>query len=330
LTKYIKYDIVYAINILLEVIVIILIEDIIKEISNPKIDCSINELKIQLRKINGNGNILIVGTGGSYISALYAKCIIEKNMQNLCEVLTPMEAMQGNVNLFSYVIIYSYKMKSYEINKVIQETLECENIKKIILITSNNAVNIINNKIKYIFYDTNHSENTYVSLKGIYYPAYLLINCFNTIKINNTINSIKIDYIKDSVIDIFYDKYSYYLAVLIERHFCELGIVTVRLHEKKDFSHGRMNIINGNDIIYFKSFNYEEEYDDLLLDYLKNIKKCRVLNIEELKNNFNNFEEILIWLKWIIQIANYKKVDIYNKKDTKEDKKLFKYKEGRL
>ncbi len=212
---------------------IFLIEDIIKEISDEKIDCTINELKIQLRKMNGNGNILIIGTGGSYISALHAKYIIEKNMQNLCEVLTPMEAMQSNVNLFSYVIIYSYKMKSYEINKVIQETFKCENIKKIIVITSNNAVNIINNKIKYIFYDTSHFENTYISLKGIYYPTYLLIKCFNAIKINNTINSIKIDYIKDSIIDIFYDKYSYYLAVLIERHFCELGIATVRLHEKK-------------------------------------------------------------------------------------------------
>ncbi len=91
-----------------------------------------------------------------------------------------------------------------------------------------------------------------------------------------------------------------------------------------------MSIINGNDIIYFKSFNYKEEYDGLLLNYLKNIKKCRVLNIEELNNNLNNFEEILIWLKWITQVADYKKVDIYNKKDTKEDEKLFKYKEERL
>ncbi len=302
------------------------IEDVMKKISNEQIDCAINELKIQLLEMNGNGNIMLIGTGGSYISALYAKYIIEKNMKNLCEVLTPMEAMQSNVNLFSYAIIYSYKMKSYEINKIIQETAKCENIKKIIVITSNNATNIVNNKIQYILYDMGCSEKTYISLKGIYYPAYLLIKCFCAIKMNNTINTIKIDYIKDNIIDIFYDKYSYYLAVLIERHFCELGIATVRLHEKKDFSHGRMSVVNGNDIIYFKSRNYEEEYDGLLLQYLTNIKKCRVLNIEELKNNPNSFEEILIWLKWITQIADYKNVDIYNKKDTKEDEKLFKFK----
>ena len=58
-----------------------------------------------------------------------------------------------------------------------------------------------------------------------------------------------------------------------------------------------------------------------------NVKKCRLLNKEELDNDFNYFEKILIWLKWINQIVINKDIDIHNKKDTKEDERLFKYKE---
>ena len=46
-----------------------------------------------------NKNILIVGSGGSYVTGLYAKYIIEDKMKNLCEVLKPMEVLQINVEL---------------------------------------------------------------------------------------------------------------------------------------------------------------------------------------------------------------------------------------
>lgn len=327
LTNVREYAIILNVIILLEVFIIFLVEDIVKELSNNDNINAINELKVQIQGINSNKNILIIGSGGSYISALLTKLIIEKNMPNLCEVLKPMEILQSNLKLFSYAIIYSYKMKSYDINKTIKELLELKNIKKIIIVTSNNK-NVNNDKIKYICYDPNNFEDTYISFKGIYYPTYLMLNCFDNLEVNaNKINDIKIDYINNNIIDVFYDKENYHLAQLIERHFCELGIVTVRLHEKKDFSHGRMNILSNNDIIYLKSYEYEKEYEDLLLNYLINVKKCRLLNKEELDNDFNYFEKILIWLKWINQIVINKDIDIHNKKDTKEDERLFKYKE---
>ncbi len=43
----------------------------------------------------------------------------------------------------------------------------------------------------------------------------------------------KLEVNKDCIIDIFYDKENNCLAQLVERHFCELGISTIRMHEKK-------------------------------------------------------------------------------------------------
>lgn len=112
--------------------IIFFIEDIIKELSNNANSKVINELKKEIKHIENNQNIIIIGTGGSYITGLYIKNIMEQYKQNLCEVLKPMEALQSNLTLFSYAIICSYKIKSYEIKKVINELQSCNNIKKII------------------------------------------------------------------------------------------------------------------------------------------------------------------------------------------------------
>ena len=56
-------------------------------------------------------------------------------------------------------------------------------------------------------------------------------------------------------------------------------------------------------------------------------KKCKLINADKSYNTLNSFEELLVWLNWIIKIANIKGINIYNKKDTREDEKLFKYRE---
>lgn len=307
-----------------------------KFINTKEIDESILKMKEHLKEIGYNKNILIIGSGGSYVTGLYAKYIIENNMQNLCEVLKPMEVLQANLKLYSYVIIYSYKMKNYDIKKVLNHIVNKDNIMKILIFTAKEPDTKYNgNKVSYIYYDEKSEyENKYVSYKGVYLPTFVLGSCFEKIKIDlEKLKNIKIEKNNAKVLDIFYDKNNYCLTQLLERHLCELGISTVRIHEKKDFSHGRMSILNkGGEVIFINSNDYDSKYDSMLFEYLKNVYNSKILNENELKMNIqlHYFEKLLLALSWINECSIKHGISLEGKKDTKEDEKLFKYGEEKL
>lgn len=316
-----------------------LYKDVKNIIRTEEIRRSILRTEEQLNDFKSKQNILIVGSGGSYVTGLYAKDIIENNMQNLCQVFKPMEVLQTRINAYKYAIIFSYKMKGYDMKKAIDYIYDCENITKILVITAKEPkIKYNNNKITYIYYDEDSEyEKSYVSYKGIYLPVFLLGSCFkhfDEIEKNiDKLDSIRIDINNKKMLDIFYDKDNYSLAQLIERHLCELGIATVRIHEKKDFSHGRMSILNKEgEVIYLKSCNYDKKYDNMLYNYLKEIYNAKILNEKELKQNLNldYFEKLLLALNWINECSIKHGISLNDKKDTKDDEKLFKYGEGNL
>ena len=315
---------------------IIIYEDIKNILETKEINRSIYDFKEHLKKIENNKNILIVGSGGSYVTGLYAKYIIEKNMKNLCEVLKPMEVMQTNLELYSYAIMYSYKMKGYDMKKAINFILNNNNIKKVIIVTAKETESkFIDEKISYIYYDKKSEyEKKYVSYKGIYLPTFILGSCFENIDIDlEKLENIKIETNKTNKIDVFFDKDNNCFAQLIERHFCELGIATVRIHEKKDFSHGRMSILEKEgEVIFINSYNYDKKYETILLNYLKNVYKSKILNKSELELNMqlNYFEKMLLALYWINECSINYGISLEDKKDTKDDEKLFKYGEENL
>lgn len=315
---------------------ILLYNDIKKFEKAEETDRNISKLKGYLSKIQKHKNILIVGSGGSYVTGLYSKYIIENNMDNLCEVLKPMEVLQSNLKIYSYVIIYSYKMKNYDIKTAINYILNYDNIINILIVTAKEPENkFINNKISYLYYDEEFEyEKSYVSYKGIYFPTYLLGSCFENIDINLIkLKNIDIETNTTDILDVFFDKNNYCLAQLVERHFCELGIATVRLHEKKDFSHGRMSILSKEcEIIFLNSNNYDIKYNQMLLEYLKNVHKCKILNEKELILNaqLNYFEKMIIALVWIKECSIRHGITMEEKQDTKDDEKLFKYGEENL
>lgn len=317
--------------------IIKLYEDIKNVIKTEEIKTSILKLKEQLNDFKSNQNILIVGSGGSYVTGLYAENIIENNMKNLCHVFKPMEVLQTRLNLYKYAIIFSYKMKGYDMKKAIDYILECDDITKILVITAKEPkIKYDSDKIIYIYYDEKSEyEKSYVSYKGIYLPIYILGSCFKHFDDIETkidkLNNIKIDINNKENLDIFYDKDNYCLAQLLERHLCELGIATVRLHEKKDFSHGRMSILNKEgEVIYIKSYNYDQTYDDMLYNYLNNVYSMKILNEKELKQNLSYYEKLLLALYWINECSIKHGILLDSKKDTKDDEKLFKYGEESL
>lgn len=294
------------------------------------------ELNINVDKLNSifckfkSKNILICGTGGSYITGLYAQKIIEDNTDNLCRVLKPMEVLQSRLDRFNLAIIFSYKMLNYDINRALQYIIKEKSIDKVIIFTSNRSFIKDNNKIDIIYYDNyNINEKTYVSFKGIYIPTYLLGKCFEKINIDKEkIIKTKLECFNDKILHVFYDRENFQLTQLIERHFCELGIATVIIHEKKDFSHGRMHIFSNQDnSIILKSSSYDKNYEDLLCKYLKNKYKSKILNEKE-KDDLNYLERLILYMNWIYETSKERGINPEKIKDTNEDKILFKYKGG--
>lgn len=89
-----------------------------------------------------------------------------------------------------------------------------------------------------------------------------------------------------------------------------------------------MNILEKRGkVIFLSSCNYDEKYDSILLKYLENVYNCKILNKNELDLNvkLNYFEKILLVLFWIEECSMSSGISMENKKDTKEDEKLFKY-----
>ena len=254
-------------------------------------------------------------------------------MQNLCQVLKPMEVLQTKLNIYKYAIIFSYKMQGYDMKKAIDSISNYDNIDKILVITAKEPkIKYNNEKIIYIYYDEKSEyEKSYVSYKGIYLPVFILNSCFKeykTIEKIGNLNKVKIEINNTKMIDVFYDKNSYCLAQLIERHLCELGIATVRIHEKKDFSHGRMSILSRDgEIIYIKTKDYDSKYDNMLYTYLRKIYNSKILNEVEFEYNLdlNFFEKLLLTLNWISECAVEHGISLNDKKDTKDDERLFKY-----
>lgn len=240
-----------------------------------------------------------------------------------------MELFHTNIKLYSYVIIFSYSMANYDIHEALNKVINDDNIKKVIIITAKDRGYKFNNaKISLIYYDNDlEYEKSYVSYKGIYMPVFLFAKTIENVKFDlEKLRYISISNIEKETLDVFYDKSTYPIAQLIERHFAEIGITTVRIHEKKDFSHGRMNAIKENDeIIYIKSDKYDKEYEGLLLNYIENVRNCKILNKEELEFELNYFEKLIFILNWILECSNDKGISIREKEDTKEDKVLFKY-----
>lgn len=287
-----------------------------------------NKIEKVLFKIKKNNDILIIGTGGSYITGLLFKKIMEECNGNNCTISMPFDLYKINFKKFKYAVIFSYSLNNYDSIFSIKKLINENNIKKIIVVTANNHFNIDSKKIIFFRYqDFSKIEQNYIAFNGIYTPIAIILSAYNkfyNINKHEIENNIPIP-LKGEIVHVFYDLNNYYLAELIERHFTELGIAMVKIHEKRDFAHGRMNLIKDNEeIIYLKSSEYDFKYDSLLYKYLLNTKRCKDLWKNQ-KFQDNLIENIITILAWIQKCAEVKKINIKKIKDSNEARKLFEY-----
>lgn len=253
-----------------------------------------------------HAKILIVGAGGSYPAAMFAKyCLNYVFYDSIVHTATPQTAInlisQGRYDL---VIGISYSGKTPDIYATAVASLynECD----FIIVTGAKKENVCefykNDSRVHIVSYYNEKDNTGKE-RGMISMASTLIPCIvfddwgtNKMTIENLLalsagedfvekldiasiaNSIK----RCPIIHVFYEWDTYATALDIESKFTESGVANVILHEKKNFSHGRYTALYKQQFAllinltrYTVMRNYRNNYDKILAEFLQSLSQCK-------------------------------------------------------
>lgn len=302
------------------------------------------------------GSTICVGTGGSYAVAVYAARAISDCSRKETLALKPYEIYLSKIKSSTNIILFSYSGTTQDILEIINHFKGKSN--KIILITKMYPElvldRLINKDIEIISYG---SENTYyvwekgfISMAGTVCPATLFARLFYSRKTKDIFSEIESiwsfwnNYFgsyfskiskrrKKMNVDVFYAFDTLSAARDIESKFIESGFGRVNLHEKKDFSHGRFNILKycpSDMLIYF--INSYSKYDEELIMFLKSIKiPLLIIDARELHYCNSNFNEYCLLLASQIcfrYISNFTSRDLAKPDYPQSALTLYKYDKG--
>lgn len=220
--------------------------------------------------------ILIVGAGGSYASALFAKQVLTTGLktqhveaaypQTALRILSQFDSNNSSECMLEYDVVtaISYSGKTPDVQAVYSkckgkhipfivvtkaQTDDVSNIYENYGGLKNHIISYYNEK------DKTGNERGMISMAGTLSPAVVFNNMVTSSsvlnkerfekallyaqKLNSDLENISVSLRISPVINVFYDYTTLPTAYDIESKFTESGIAHVVLHEKKNFSHGR-------------------------------------------------------------------------------------------
>ena len=225
-------------------------------------------------------NVAIVGTGGSFISAHFIAKLLSQELAKPIIALKPRDIFIYPIKNISSAILLTYSGKTPDILTV-NDYLKKNNIKSYI-VTNQKKDNPEENIISY---NSSRTEKGFLAVAGTVIPIYLFAkSCLKEINlkdfVENSITKWKSELSfenlnlkiadKPLLIDIFSDYETGTAALDLESKFVESGFGRVTIHDKKDFSHGRFNIISSfkPDLIIFLDSKGSGKYNEKLYKYL--------------------------------------------------------------
>lgn len=248
-----------------------------------------------------NGQMLMVGTGGSFAAAEFAaKCVTQYHPKAVAHACHPRDIVISGLKKIDTVMLFSYSGKTKDIQRI-YELCKKENVPVYIITKRECSRNKeIYDDVSIISYSTSKSttrERGFISMAGTLIPMCIfgdifykgtdkgfiafIKDCFERRRLefaNNqglfNSNTTKLS------IDIFSGIDTSCTAIDLESKFIESGLARVVVHEKKDFSHGRFNIIEKNtpDLIIYLN-NITGSYSDKLFQYLEERNNLCILKL---------------------------------------------------
>lgn len=239
-----------------------------------------------------HGRLLMVGTGGSFVAAEFAaKCVTQYHIDASAAACHPRDIIISGLNKVNGVILFSYSGKTKDI-QIVYDLCQKESI-PVYIITKYERINADglydeNSIISYSASKSNTKERGFISMAGTLIPMCIFGEVYFPI-INGTFKTFLSECFERRshefssdiffyhqlpsrrlTIDIFSGEDTICTAIDLESKFIESGLARVVIHEKKDFSHGRFNIIEKYkpDLLVFLD-NVRGAYSEKLFRYLE-------------------------------------------------------------
>lgn len=252
-----------------------------------------------------SGHILMVGTGGSFAAAEFAaKCVSQYHPSALAKACHPRDIAIQGLKKINAVLLFSYSGKTKDIQSV-YEICRKEGVNVYIITKyANFDDESFYDEECLISYSASKSgtkERGFISMAGTLIPMCILgeiyytnpnksfkeflKECFER-RCNEFSNEKEIAVLPNRkiIVDIFSGVDTSCAAIDLESKFIESGLARAIIHEKKDFSHGRFNILEKYtpDLIVFLD-NLRGAYSNKLFQYLEkreNAYICRLVTTQ--------------------------------------------------
>ena len=284
-------------------------------------------------------NVAIVGTGGSFISAHFIAKLLSQGLAKPIIALKPRDIFIYPIKNINFAILLTYSGKTPDILTV-NDYLKKNNIKSYIVTNQEKD----NPKENIISYNSSRTEKGFLAVAGTIIPIYLFTkSCLKEIDLKNLIEdsitkwkselsfenlNLKIAD-KSLLIDIFSGYETSATALDLESKFIESGFGRVTIHDKKDFSHGRFNIVSSfsPDLIIFLDSQNTSSYNEKLYKYLVK-ENLPIIRLKTNKSGILADLDLLIASQFLIQsISEIIKRDLTKPDYPKRAMSLYRYKD---
>lgn len=284
-------------------------------------------------------NVTIIGTGGSFISAHFIAKLLSQELAKPIIVLKPRDVFIYPIKNISSAILLTYSGKTPDILTV-NDYLKKNNIKSYI-VTNQEKDNPEENIISY---NSSRIEKGFLAVAGTIIPIYLFAkSCLKEINlkdfVENSITKWKSELSfenlnlkiadKPLLIDIFSGYETNTTALDLESKFVESGFGRVTIHDKKDFSHGRFNIISSfkPGLIIFLDSKGSGKYNEKLYKYLTK-EDVSIIHLKTNESGILADLDLLIASQFLIQsISEIIKRDLTKPDYPKRAMSLYRYKD---
>lgn len=284
-------------------------------------------------------NVAIIGTGGSFISAHFIVKLLSQELAKPIIALKPRDIFIHPIKDISFAILLTYSGKTPDILTV-NDCLKKNNIKSYIVTNQEKD----NPKENIISYNSSRTEKGFLAVAGTIIPIYLFTkSCLKEIDLKNLIEdsitkwkselsfenlNLKIAD-KSLLIDIFSGYETSATALDLESKFIESGFGRVTIHDKKDFSHDRFNIISSfkPDLIIFLDSKDSGKYNEKLYKYLTK-EGTPIIHLKTNKSGILGDLDLLIASQFLTQsISETIKRDLTKPDYPKRAMSLYRYKD---
>jgi fructoselysine-6-P-deglycase FrlB-like protein len=267
-------------------------------------------LKLTLSGIKGN--VISIGTGGSYATSIFASKVFGVNNEAFSLSLYPRNLLYMNLSGLNEVCAFTYSGKTPSIIKALEKCGQ-HDIRKTVFTHDEEKLRqylSINDNDQVINYSGNMpAEHSFISVAATLIPMSILLRYSLDLsyeelqKLINKLNNESLQYIEEQVkdidfkelllekphIEIFTGDNTYTAGHILESNLTETGMAYTILHEKNHYCHGR-SILNYNHhtpILIYLINGKEKEQDRILLDEFLPILYDNILIIK------SNYEGIL-------------------------------------